>query len=122
MTHQAQVTRRSLSYEAVFFSSLAVPEETFHFDKRFVIVWDKGPAEGLYDKDPSPFPPYTHNLTTLPSAPGDPIKAGVFNASNREEYIDLGSNKGMENDYDMKPDHYNVPSVGTHADEKLFEG
>ena len=56
MTHQYQVTRRVLSYEAVFFSSHTAPGETFHCDKRFVVAQEEGPYEGLFDKEPAPPP------------------------------------------------------------------
>ena len=38
VSHQSQVTRRGLSYEAVFFSSATIPGETFHCAKRFEFV------------------------------------------------------------------------------------
>ena len=38
VTHQAQVTRHSLSYKAIFFSSAAIPGETFHCAKRFAFI------------------------------------------------------------------------------------
>ena len=56
VTHQAQVTRRGLSYEAIFFSSVTVPWETFHCDKMLGVVREEEPAEGLLEKklDPPP--------------------------------------------------------------------
>ena len=39
LTHQSQVRRRNLSYEAVFFSFVAIFIETFHCAKRFGVVW-----------------------------------------------------------------------------------
>ena len=83
VSHQSQVTRRGLSYEAVLFSSATIPGENFNFPQRFAVVREEGPMEGLFDKDPSPPPPEIHNSTTPPSDPGDPIEAGIFNASNR---------------------------------------
>ena len=83
VTHQAQVTRRGLSYEAVFFSSVTVHGEILYCVKRFVVVREEGPAEGLFEKEPSPTSPYINNPTAPPSTPGDPIEAGIFNASNR---------------------------------------
>ena len=68
---------------------MTVPWETFHCDNRFAVVWGEGPSEGLFDKDPNPPPPDIHNLTTPQSAPGDPIEAGVSNASNQAEDVDL---------------------------------
>ena len=83
MSHQSQVTRRGLSYEAVFFSSATIPGEIFHFAKRFAFVQEKGPDEGLFDKEPAPPPSEIQNSAAPPSDPGDPIEAGVFNSSNR---------------------------------------
>ena len=80
VSHQSQVTRRGLSYEAVFFSSATIPGDNFHCDNIFVVVWEEGPDEGLLDKETSPPPPETQNLTAPPSALGDPIEAGIFNA------------------------------------------
>ena len=51
----------------------------------FAVVWEVGPAEGLFEKYPAPPPSEIQNLTAPPSAPGDPIEYGVFNASNRAE-------------------------------------
>ena len=76
------MTRRGLSYEAVFFSSATIPRETFHCAKRFEVVREGVPAEGIFDKEPSPPQPDIQNSTTKPSAPGDPIEYGVFNAYN----------------------------------------
>ena len=80
VSRQSQVKHRGISYEAVFFSSATVPGETFHCAKRFTVVREEGPAEGLFDKEPSPPPPEIKNLTSPPYAPGDPIEAGFFNA------------------------------------------
>ena len=103
VTHQSQVTRRGLSYEAVLFSSATVPGDTLHCAKRFAVVREEGPDEGLFDKEPAPPSPEIQNLITPPSAPGDHIAAGVFDASNRAEDIALVSNQGMEVDDDMEP-------------------
>ena len=43
---------------------------------------EEGTAEGLSDKDTAPPTPEIQNLTAPPSAPGNPIEAGVFNVSN----------------------------------------
>ena len=66
-------------------SSATILRDTFHFFKRFAVVREEGPAEGLFDKEPGPPPPEIHNLTVPPSSPGYPIEAGVLNTSNREE-------------------------------------
>ena len=76
------MTRRDLSYEDVFLSSATVPGETLHFSNRFKVVQEEGPSEGLFDKYPNPTPPEINNFTAPLSDPGDPIEAGVFNASN----------------------------------------
>ena len=89
VAHQAQVTCRGLSYEAVFFSFATVPEETFHCAKRFEVAYEEWPAEGLFEKKPTLPPLEIQNSTAPPSAPGDPIEAGVFNASNRENTLPL---------------------------------
>ena len=102
VTHQDQVTCRSLSYEVSLFSSATVTGETLNYSKRFAVVQDEGPAKGLFDKKSSPPPPYIQNSTAPPSAPGNPIEDGVFNASNQAEYIYLVRNQGMEVDYDME--------------------
>ena len=81
MTYQSQVTCHRLSYESVFLYSATVPGETFRCDKRFAVVWEEGTSQGLFDKESDPPPPEIHNLTSLPSAPGDPIEAGFFKAS-----------------------------------------
>ena len=77
VSHQYQVTHRDLSYKAVLFSSATIPRDTLNCAKRFAV---KGPDEGLFGKDPEPPPPEIHNLTAPPSDPGDPNKAGIFNA------------------------------------------
>ena len=111
-----------ISYEAVLFYSVTITGETFHCAKRFPVVWEVGPAEGLFDKETTPPPPDIHNLTAPPSEPGDPIEAGVFNSSNQAEYIALVSNQGLEVDDDMEPAPENVPLVKTLADDTMFEG
>ena len=92
MTHQSQVTRRGLSYEAVLFSSATVPGDTLHCAKRFAVVREEGTSEGLFDKDTEPPPLDIHNLTAPPSAPEDPFGAVVLNFSNWSEDIDLVRN------------------------------
>ena len=82
VTHQVQVTCHGLSCEAVLFSSAKIPGETFHCYKIFTVAREEGSAEGLFDKEPAPPPPEIQNSTTPQSSPGDPIEAGVFNASN----------------------------------------
>ena len=86
--HQSQVTCCFLSRQAVFFSSATVPGETFKCAKRFAVVWEEGPAEGLFDKVLGPPTPEIHNSTAPPSALGHPIEAGVFNAPNQEGAVD----------------------------------
>ena len=61
-------------------------------------------------------------MTAPLSVPGDPIEAGVFKNSNREEDIDLVRNQGMEVDGDIKPDLDNVPLVDTPTSKTLIEG
>ena len=85
VTQQSQVTCHGFSYTTVFFAYATVPRETFHCYKRFAVVQEDGTAEGLFEKDPDPPPPETHNSTAPQSSPGVPIYAGVFNASNRAE-------------------------------------
>ena len=60
-------------------------------------------------------------MTAPSSAPGEPIEAGVFNASNQAEDIVLVRNKETEFDDDMEPATKNVPLVDTPADDTLFE-
>ena len=100
VSHQSQVTCRSLSYEAVLFSSTTITGETLHRAKRFAVVWEEGPDEGLFDKEHAPHPPEIQNSTAPPSAPGDPIESGVFNASNRAEDISLVRNQALGVDYE----------------------
>ena len=83
VTHKSQVTLCGHSHEDVFFSYAAVPSETFHFSKSFAVVLDEGGSEDLFDKEPDPHPPEIQNSTALPSAPGELIEAGIFNASRR---------------------------------------
>ena len=61
VTHQYQVTHRGISYKAVSFSSVTVPGDIFHCVNRYAVVREEGPAEGLFEKDPEPPPPETHN-------------------------------------------------------------
>ena len=98
-----------------------VPRETFHCDRKFVVFREEGPDEGLFDKDPAPPPPEIQNSTNPPSAPGDPIEAGIFNASNQTEYIILFRNRGLKVYDDMEPAPENVPLVYTTATDTLFE-
>ena len=122
MTHQAQVTCCGLSYKSGFFYSATVPGETFHCAKRFAVVREEGTAEGLFDKDPDPPPPEIHNSTAPPSAPGDHIDAGVFNASTWAEDISLVRNLVLEVDDNMEPANNNVTLVETPSSDTLFEG
>ena len=121
-THQSQMTRRGLTYEAVFFSSATIPGETFHCAKRFTVNPEEGPDEGLFDKEPAPTPPEIKNSITSPSAPGKYIKSDVYNASNWAEDISLVRNQGLGVGDDMEPDPDNVPLVDTTAADTLFEG
>ena len=82
VTHQAQVTRRGLSYEAVFLSSTSIPGETFHCKKMSAVVQKGRESEGLFDKEPAPSLPEIHNLTAPPYYPGYPIETGVLNSPN----------------------------------------
>ena len=50
VTHQSQVTHRGLSYKAVLLSYITIPRETFRCDKRFVVIWEEGSYEYLFDK------------------------------------------------------------------------
>ena len=113
VTHQSQVTRRGLSYESVFFSSANISWDTFHCAKRFEVVWEEGPDDVLFEKEPAPPPPEIQNSTSPPSTSGDPIEAGVFGASYWAEDISLVRNQGLEVDDDMEPDPENVPLVNT---------
>ena len=61
-------------------------------------------------------------MTAPPSAPGGPIEASVFNASNWVEDIALVRNQGMDFDDDMERAPENVPLFNTPADDTLFEG
>ena len=70
VTHQAQVTRRGLSYKVVFFSSVTIPRDTFNCENCLELVWDEGKSEGLFDKEPTPTPPEIYNSTAPPSALG----------------------------------------------------
>ena len=117
VTHKSQVTHRGLSYGAVLLSSAAVPRETFHCAKRFTLVREEGPTEGLFNKEPDPTPPEIKNSTAPPPASGNPIEAGVFNAPNWEEDISLVRNQGLEVDNDMEPDPNNVTLIYTPAAE-----
>ena len=56
VSHQSQVTCSSLLCEAVPFSSVTIPGETFHCTKRFAVVREEGPSESLFDKDTDPTP------------------------------------------------------------------
>ena len=121
VTHQSQVTRRGLSYEAVFFSSATVTGETSHCAKMFTVIQEERPDEGLFDKDPDPPPPEIQNSAALPSSPGGANEAGVFNASYQAEDIALVRNKGLEVDDDKEPAPKNVPLVYTPDSDTLFE-
>ena len=61
-------------------------------------------------------------MTAPPSSPGDPIEAGIFNASNQAKYIYLVMNQGLEVDSAMEPAPENVPSVDTPVADTLFGG
>ena len=121
VSHQFQVTRHGLSYKAFFFSYATIPGDTFHCSKRFVGVRYEGPDYGLFDKEPAPTPPEIQNSTTPPSAPGDPIEAGVFNAYNWAEDIACVMNQGLEVNDDMEPLPKNIPLVDTSDADTLFE-
>ena len=114
--------RRGLSYRFVFFSSATFPGDTLHCSKRLVLFWEEGPSGGLFDKYLDPAPSEIYNSTTPPYAPGDPVEAGIFNASNQAEYIALVRNQGLEVDDDIEPAPDNVPLVDTPDSDTLFEG
>ena len=61
-------------------------------------------------------------MTSPPSAPGYPIEADFFNASNRVEDIALVRNQVLEVDDDTEPAPNNVPLVYTPDANTLFEG
>ena len=105
-----------------FFSSATITGDTFHCAKRFTVIREEGPSEGLFDKDPAPPTPDIHNLTAPPSPPGDPIEAGVFNASNKSEKIALFRNQELEVGDDTEPSPNNVPLADTPDSDTLFEG
>ena len=92
------MTCRGLSYQAVLFSSTTITGDTLYFTKRFAVVQEEGPSEGLFEKEPAPPPTEIQNSTSPPSAPGDPIEAGVFNTSNWSEDIALVRNQGLDVD------------------------
>ena len=113
---------RGLSYKSIFFYSATVSGDTFYCAKSFTVVREEGPAEGLFDKDPAHPPPEIQNSTAPPSAPGDPIEAGVFNTFNWTEDISLVRNQGLEVDDEVVPAPDNVPLVNTPVADTLFEG
>ena len=122
VTHQSQVTRHGLSYEAILFYSATVSGETFHCAKIFVVAREEGPVEGLFDKEPAPSPPEIQNSTTPPYDPGDPIKASISNVFKWSEDISLVRNQGLEVDDDTELDPDDVPLVENSAADTLFEG
>ena len=115
------MTRRGLSFEAVFFSSANILRETLYCDKSFAVIREEVPAEGLFEKEPDSSPSEIHNSTAPPSSPGDPIEAGVFNVANWAEDISLVRNQRLGVDDDMEPSPDNVPLVHTPASDTLFE-
>ena len=82
-----RVSCRGLSYAAVLLPSATITKETFHCDNRFGVVCEDVSSEGLHDKYPEPPPSEIQNSTAPPSATGDPIEAGVFDASTWTEDI-----------------------------------
>ena len=86
-----------------------------------MVVREEGPDEGLFDKDPAPPQPEIENSAASPSAPGHPIEAGVFNTSNRAEYISLVRNQGLEVYDDVEPFPNNLSLVSTTAADTLIE-
>ena len=87
-----------------------------------VCGFDEGTAKGLFYKDPAPPPQEIENLIAPPSAPGDPIEAGVFKASNLEEDISIVINQGLGVDDDMEESPDNIPLVHAPAVDTLFKG
>ena len=85
-----------------------------------MVVWEEGPAEGSFYKDPAPPPPEIQILAAPLSAPGDHIEAVVFKVSNQAEDVTLVRNQGLDVDYDMEPSPKNVPLVDTPAADTLF--
>ena len=67
-------------------------------------------------------PPEIHNSTAPLYSLGDPIEAGVFNASNRAEEISLLRNQGLEVYDDTEPAPEKFPLVSNSAADTLFEG
>ena len=122
VSHKSQVTRCRISYKAVFFSSTTITGETFNCAKRYAVVREEGRAEVLFDKETSPPSPEIQISTAPQSAPGDPIKASVFNTSNWAEDFDLVRNQGLEVYDDMETDRKNVTLFESPAADTLFEG
>ena len=123
------VTRRGLTYDAIFFSSASIPDIELSSARRFVIVVEQGPDEGLWEE-----------VANNPSAPGNPpplpagaddddaptaIDDAIFNLRGTAEDIAIVRNQGFDVDDDNEPVPENVPTDdGPTVDDNngLYDG
>lgn len=107
-----RVTRRGLSYESIFFSSASIPNIELSAARRFVVIEEQGPNEGLWEEvanNPVPGNP-------LPAGGGDvediptPIDDAIFNLRGTAEDIAMVRNQGFDVDDDNEPVPENIPA------------
>lgn len=119
-----QITRRGLTYEAVFFTSESIPGIELSAARRFVIVNQQGPEEGLWDTTPASNPPagvVGGNSISIPVA----IDDAIFHSSgSRAEDIAMVRNQGFDVDDDDEPVPENIPppDAPLPVDNGLYEG
>ena len=119
-----RVTRRGLSYEAIFFSSASIPNIEVPAARRFVVVVEQGPDKGLWDEvanNPAPGNP------PLPDGDADhipiPIENEIFNLRGTAEDIAMVRNQGFDVDDDNEPVPKNVPTDdGPTVDDNPGDG
>jgi hypothetical protein len=104
------VTRRGLTYDAIFFSSASIPDVELSAARRFVLVLEEGPNDGVWEEvanNPAPGNP------SLPDGDVDnpvPIDDAIFNLRGTAEDIAMVRNQGFDVDDDNEPVPENVPT------------
>ncbi len=125
-----QITCRGLAYEAVFFTSDSVTGIELSAARRFVVIKEQGPEEGLWDT-PASNPPASGASPAQGVGGGTSISIpiaindAIFHSSgSRAEDIAIVCNQGFNVDDDDEPVPENIPSPDAPlpVSHGLYEG
>ncbi len=127
-----QITRRGLTYEAVFFTSESITGGIeLSAASRFVVVKEQGPQVGLWDTPASDSPASGASPAQVVGVVGTSISIpiaiddAIFNSSrSRDEDIAMVRNQGFDVDDDGEPVPKNIPSPDAPlpVSNGLYEG